>query len=280
MQPENQETNIQPEPTQSSSMPTTLPENNTNDSNQVISSNSKGTNNTGLSVTSPKESFLKNPVFAMSSRYKKVVVIIFMLIIVGLIYMITKKTTIKSAVNKTDSNSIKISSAQDRPDGTLDLSKLISEKMGSTQKSEKLSAAKMNQQVDTVDGISYMVTKVVRNYKPKKPYDYQNKEYIKVYGLVGNRKMNVPLSVTFYDFDIKLSTDVIVRSLAYSKTDEPDVIDATVTLKTGEQTKVAMIYAIPSGSTPINVVRDAKIVDNVNNSEVTRASYYSEVTIE
>ncbi len=75
----------------------------------------------------------------------------------------------------------------DRPDGTLDLSKLID--MQTTAKEQTITA-KLMQQVNLSDGMTYLVKNVERNYVSPSKYVAAGtgKELIKVNVVVGNRK--------------------------------------------------------------------------------------------
>jgi len=133
-----------------------------------------------------------------------------------------------------------------RSDGKLDLSGLID--TSSTIKDQDLKA-KINQQVNLSSGLSYMVTKVDRNWTPAAGSYLKadaNKELIKVTVVVGNKAKSGSQYVSDSLFKLLNSAGGYQDSELASKDDTPDILDGQ-DVAPGKQTSGAIIFQVDKG---------------------------------
>lgn len=130
----------------------------------------------------------------------------------------------------------------DRSDGTLDLSNLTDTQ--ETIKNQDLKA-KLNQQVNLSNGMSYMATGVERNFVANSEFlkAADGKELIKIDMVVGNKDKQNSLYVYYGFFSIKNSAGGLQKPL-YA--DEKDITDPLISgeLASGKQIKGAIIFEV------------------------------------
>jgi len=132
-----------------------------------------------------------------------------------------------------------------RSDGALDVSHLID--TGSSIKSQDIKA-RLNQQVNLSNGVSYMVTKVERNFVSTSPLlkAGKNKELVKVSVVFGNRdKSNSNYVGTTF---VKLinSAGGLVTAEFTTSDDFSDAYEAT-DIAPGKQISGALVYEVDKG---------------------------------
>lgn len=182
-----------------------------------------------------------------SSKLKIIIpaalVIIVILSVAG--FLLTKKDSgslsnpVTNVVNKVKGNSEVVS----RSDGTLDLSTLIDKQ--ESIKNQDVKAA-MNQQVNLANGMSYMVTKVERNFVPASKYAAASagKEMVKVTIVAGYRAKSDTMYLSQSDFTLKTVIGAEVRGEFSIDSDLPDRLKST-TLDPGIQVSGAIMYEVP-----------------------------------
>lgn len=133
-----------------------------------------------------------------------------------------------------------------RNDGKLDLSGLIDTSI--TIKDQDLKA-KINQQVNLSSGLSYMVTKVDRNWTAATGSYLKadaNKELIKVTVVVGNKAKSGSQYVSDSLFKLLNSAGGYQDSELASKDDTPDILDGQ-DVAPGKQTTGAIVFQVDKG---------------------------------
>lgn len=149
----------------------------------------------------------------------------------------------------------------DRSDGTLDLSNLSEFK--EEQKSQDLKA-KLNQQINLANGVSYMVTGVERDYQSNSEFlkPAEGKEFLKVNLVVGNKNMKDSIYVSSLDYAVINSAGGQQDSKFVIKEDVSDILQGS-TLEPGKQIKGSVIFEIDKGE---NI---SKLVANFEYEKIT-----------
>lgn len=191
-------------------------------------------------------------------------------------FLLTKKDSSSSSnpvtnvVNKVKGNSEVVS----RSDGTLDLSTLIDKQ--ESIKNQDVKAA-MNQQVNLANGMSYMVTKVERNFVPASKYAAASagKEMVKVTIVAGYRAKSGTLYLSQSDFTLKTAIGAEVRGEFSIDSDLPDRLKST-TLDPGKQVSGAIMYEVPKDEKIAAIITE----DNYKNlSSSEKVAIKSTVTL-
>lgn len=157
--------------------------------------------------------------------------------------------------------------------GPLDLSRPIDDKAQDKK-------AKMNQQVDLSDGISYMVTKLEQDLGSRYTYnnDSGDKELVKVSLAVGNRNK----LWTFHPFDffkIKTVDGILYNSEIVLPKDGPEkqVDIGWVTLEPGKQIEGSLFFVVDKDQKISSIVTDKR---NTPDSSPKDPTIKSEVTFD
>ncbi len=163
----------------------------------------------------------------------------------------SKDNPISSVVGNLTGNSEVV----DRSDGKLDLSNLIDPQDIIKEQDIK---AKVNQQVNLSDGLSYMVTGVERNFVSTSRFlkAGTGKELVKVNFVIGNRDKTGETYISSGDFNIKNSAGGM-QDAKYTTTDDfADSLEPQE-LASGKQIKGSLIYEVDKGE-QISVVTEQK----------------------
>lgn len=166
----------------------------------------------------------------------------------------------------------------DRSDGTLDLSNLSEFK--EEQKSQELKA-KLNQQINLANGMSYMVTGVERDYQSNSEFlkPSTNKEFLKVNLVVGNKNMKDSIYASSLDFSIINSAGGEQDSKFVIKEDVPDALQGT-DIQPGKQINGSILFEIDKGENISKLVANFEYekITSQNNSQ-ERITLKSEVEL-
>ncbi len=159
---------------------------------------------------------------------------------------------------------------QDRTDGTLDLSKLIDKQ--TSIKAQDIQA-KLNQQINLSDGLSYMVTKVDRNWQSASTYlkPDSGKEIVKITLVVGNRAKEGGRYVSSIDFKLENSAGGLLTSEYVTAEDEADTL-ISGDVSPGKQVKGAIFFTVDSGEKLGGLLTEDKYTNYDTNKEVTLKS--------
>lgn len=130
----------------------------------------------------------------------------------------------------------------DRKDGTLDLSDLIDKQ--ASIKTQDLKA-KLNQQVNLSDGISYMVTSVERNFTPESRSlkAGTGKELVKVTVVAGNKSKKGSAYISSSLFQIRNSAGGLINTEYVAKSEMPDVLKGE-SIEPGKQLKGTLVFEV------------------------------------
>lgn len=132
-----------------------------------------------------------------------------------------------------------------RSDGTLDLGTLIDRQ--ASIKTQDLKGA-INQQINLSHGLSYMVTKVERNFTSNSRYLVADsgKELVKITVVAGNRVKSGTTFVAQTLFTLKTSAGADINAEFVINSDLPDKLQSTA-IESGKQISGALIYEVASG---------------------------------
>jgi hypothetical protein len=213
-----------------------------------------------------------------SSKLKIIipVALVFIVILGVSVFLLTKKDSgsssnpVTNVANKIKGNSEVVS----RSDGTLDLSTLIDKQ--ASIKNQDVKAA-MNQQVNLANGMSYMVTKVERNFVPASKYAAASagKEMVKVTIVAGYRAKSGSLYISQSDFTLKTIIGAEVRGEFSIDSDLADRLKST-TLDPGKQVTGAILYEVPKDE-KITAIITEENYKNLSSSE--KVAIKSSVTL-
>lgn len=161
-----------------------------------------------------------------------------------------------------------------RSDGTLDLSTLVD-----TQKDIKAQdiKAKLNQQVNLADGLSYMVTKVERNWQTDSVYlqPKAGKELIRISLVVGNKAKEGNSYISSSLFRLKNSAGGLQTAEFPTKEEDPELLEGD-DVAPGKQVKGTVIFEVDKDEK----VLFATTQDYQNYSTNEKVTIASEVTLE
>ncbi len=177
-----------------------------------------------------------------------------------------------NSASATDSTAAATADVVDRKDGTLDLGTLINPQ---TTIKDQAVKAKLNQQLNMSDGLSYMITSVDRNFVANSKYlkATDGKELIKVNVVFGNRAKSSDRYMSGNDFALKNSSGGL-QQYEYATADEvPDVLKGT-NVEPGKQAKGSIIFKVDKNE-KISIVTEEKYTNYTTKKDV---SVTSEVT--
>ena len=202
-----------------------------------------------------------------------VLLVVIIAVAVILILNGSKKTSSNSTSSSSSSSSTSLQDVMNRTDGTLQLGSLIGAQ--STIKAQSL-AAKMNQQVNLSDGVSFMVTKVTRNFVNTDPYGapVAGKELVKIDLVVGNRDKINPIYNSYYY--LKNPAGGLIDPSFVDAKYNPDVFSSSVSIEPGTQKKVSLIFTVDKGE-KVSFVYSA---DYENYTTQKKITVYAEVTLQ
>lgn len=189
------------------------------------------------------EQFLNTPLPNPDAKRRKIGLIIIalvVLIIIGGGFLLASKgnNPVSDIANSIGGSGEVV----DRSDGTLDLSNLTDTQK--TIKNQDLKA-KLNQQINLSNGMSYMATGVERNFVANSEFlkAADGKELIKVDLVVGNKDKQNSLYVYYGFFSIKNSAGGLQKPL-YA--DERDITEPLISgeLASGKQIKGAIVFEV------------------------------------
>lgn len=142
----------------------------------------------------------------------------------------------------------------DRPDGTLDLQPLIDEQKTITAQNL---TAKLNQQVNMSDGMSFMVTKVERDWQSGDKYDKPKagNEFVKLTMVVGNRTIDDTIS---NGFKLKNSAGGEQNDEFISEDVLPDQLRILSDIASGKQQTGTMVFEVTKGEQGLSLVYSEK----------------------
>lgn len=140
---------------------------------------------------------------------------------------------------------------QSRPDNTLTLTKLATKKTVAAQIKSQNTVAKMHQQVNRLDGLSYLVTGVQHGYVTASGIQPQpGMEFIRVNVRVGNRQAERSLQVSQTSFQLSNPTAIAQDSRFMTTADVPDILTEH-TLEPGQQASGTVIFEVTKGQSPL-----------------------------
>lgn len=159
----------------------------------------------------------------------------------------------------------------DRPDGTLELQPLIDEQ--DTITAQDLTG-KLNQQINLSNGLSFMVTKVERNWVSTAKYDQPDagKEFVRVHMVVGNRTQSGSISNRF---ELQNAAGGRVKDEFIAESALPDQLSLFTSIDPGNQKTGSMVFQVNKDETPISLVYNTeytKIGDSDDKAVALRAS--------
>lgn len=183
----------------------------------------------------------------------------------GVIYLNHSKSNLLSGT--TNSTNGDANAVVSRSDGTLDLSKLID--VRTALKSEDLQA-KMNEQINMSDGISYMVTGVQRNFTSSSPslQAKAGKELVKINLVIGSRMKSGTAYIDSTFFKLKTSAGGLQAAENVAASDVPDAL-INESLTPGKQAKVAIIYEVNKDEPISAVVTSNQFKNSSTSGDVT-----------
>ncbi|MDB5166175.1 MAG: hypothetical protein JWM37_247 [Candidatus Saccharibacteria bacterium] len=206
-----------------------------------------------------------------SNTKKIILIVVAMLVVLGIaiaaVLLLTKKggssNPVSNAVSSVTGGTKDIVS---RPDGTLDLSTLIDEQ---TSIKEQTLKAKPNQQINQVDGLSYMVTGVHRNFTSNSTYVKAGpgKELVKIDLVVGNRQKSGDQYISSSNFQARNSAGGLQDSEYVTTEDESDALDSQ-NVAPGKQIKGSIIFEVDPNE-EVTLVSINKYKNYTDNKEVT-----------